>query len=154
MLKFDEILRLISEVLTSALPDSSMRLVDNLYATAGFDDVETKTYQCVLLEDDGEDRTWRRVIDSLNIACNECLNRINEEWLEITREQLIDVTARGIAQYLSLTRYTPELQELDQYRYDMRTKEIQPIEVNPEIKAVVTESNEAKIDQESQLFAR
>lgn len=144
VVRFSEISNLMSEILTDARPDSSMRLIDDLYATAGFPDVSQKTYECVLLEDDGENRKWRRVIDALNIAYRDCVARIAETGEQISKEQLIDVTARGIASYLSLTRFSPELLELDQYRHEMRTSELKSINIQPEIDLIDDNSDEIK----------
>lgn len=148
VVSFDDII-MAMEMLTVTQSDASMRIVGDMYETAGFSNTYYMAYECVLLEDDGENRTWKRVIDSLNIAFHECKKNIKQKGLNITSEQLIDIVARRITELLTLTRFQPKLIELDQYKYEMRTREFKPINIVPEMKFIEALSNGEELKRQN-----
>jgi hypothetical protein len=113
--------------------DSSMRLVDSLYQAVGFteDEIDKLTVSTVLESDDGEERKWRTVVDSLNIAFQICQVRIRTKDLKVTEAQLIDLTARGLAEYFSLERFVPELIGLQEYESELQIGENQLPKIDP-----------------------
>jgi len=112
-------------ILQETHPDLGYRNIGNMLLTAGYKGAALQIVEddCVILHSNEESRTYRRVIDSLNLAVKKAEENIKEKGLSISREQLIDIAARSLTSFLSIARFNPELVQISEYQQEIKKAE-------------------------------